>query len=267
MERTSYKPGTPNWIDLMTTDVAAAREFYGSLLGWTFEDQTDPESGAVVYTMARLNGYDVAGLGEMGPGMAESGMPPVWNSYVSVASVDETLEKVAAAGGSVIMPPMDVFDSGRMAVVSDPVGAVISAWEPRAHIGATLVNEPGAWCWNELMSADMATSRSFLQQVFGWQASETDTGPMVYTGFALADAKPGDNIAGGMAPPMPGIPNCWTIYFAVTDCDATVAAAEASGAAVLAPPMDISHGRMAVLSDPQGAVFNVINLTVVPPGE
>ena len=257
-KRTSYEPGTPNWVDLMTTDVVGARAFYSQLFGWVAEDQIDPESGTVVYGMWRLDGADVAGVGEMGPGMAESGMPPMWNSYVSVASVDETLEKVAAAGGSVVMPAMDVFDSGRMAVISDPVGAVISVWEARAHIGATVVNEPNAYTWNELMSSDMAASSAFLAAVFGWEAHAMDLGHMTYTGFSLAGASAEQAIAGGMAPPMPGIPNCWGVYFAVADCNASVSAAQALGATLLAGPMDIQPGRMATLTDPQGAVFNVI---------
>ena len=257
-KRDSYEPGTPNWIDLMTTDVAGARAFYGQLFGWAVEDQLDPQSGAVVYGMRRLGDCDVAGVGEMGPGMAEAGMPPMWNSYVSVESVDHTLEQVVAAGGSVVMPAMDIFESGRMAVISDPVGAVISIWEPRAHIGATLVNEPGSYTWNELMSSDMAASKAFLAAVFGWDSHDMDMGHMVYTGFSLSGTGADEAIAGGMAPPMPGLPNCWSVYFSVADCDATVAAAVGLGATVLAGPMDIEPGRMATLSDPQGAVFNVI---------
>lgn len=141
-----------------------------------------------------------------------------------------------------------------MAVLADPTGAVIGLWQPKEHIGAEVVNEPGALTWNELLTPDVDKAAAFYNTLFGWTAKTEQMGPMTYTELQLD----GQSIAGAMPPPMDGIPPHWGIYFAVADTDATVADAKARGATVMAEPMDIPPGRMAVLADPQGAMFNMI---------
>jgi uncharacterized protein len=252
--KTDYAPGTPSWVDLGTTDIAAAQGFYGPLFGWEFEDQHQDPDGQVVYCLAKLGGRNAAGLMEQPPGQRDMGVPPSWNSYVSVADADAATAKVEGAGGTVFMPPMDVMDAGRMSVFADPTGAVIGTWQPKQHLGAEVVNEPGALTWNELISPDVETAAAFYNQVFGWKHRTQQMGPMTYTEFLLDD----QSIAGGMPPPMEGIPPMWGVYFAVADCDATVADAKRRGASVIAEPVDIPPGRFAVLADPQGAVFSVI---------
>jgi predicted enzyme related to lactoylglutathione lyase len=154
---------------------------------------------------------------------------------------------------------MDVMTAGRMGVFQDAQGAFISVWQPRDHIGAAKVNEPGAYCWNELMSRDPEGAKPFYRDVFGWGAITHAGGPMPYTEFQLG----GQSIA-GMAPMAPQIPAAvpphWLVYFAVADTDATIARAQELGGAVRVPPMDIPTGRFAVLADPQGATFGVIAL-------
>ena len=134
--RTDYTPGTPNWVDLQTTDTDAAKKFYGDLLGWTYDDQPIDEANGVYYSMAKLNGHDVGAIAPLGE-QAAAGVPPHWNSYVSVADVDATAALVAPAGGTVIMPPMDVMDAGRMAVIQDPTGAMLAIWQAKNHPGGT----------------------------------------------------------------------------------------------------------------------------------
>ncbi len=252
-ERKEYAPGTPSWIDLSTSDRAAAKDFYNALFGWSYDDQ-DAGPGAT-YTMAGKNGHPVAGMADLMKEQADQGIPPHWQTYVTVADADATAAAAPKAGGMVLAGPFDVVDAGRMAVLADPTNAVIAIWQPKNHIGAELVNEHGTLTWNELISPDVPKAARFYKALFGWDA-ETSEGPMTYTEFKLD----GQSIAGAMAPPMEGIPPNWGVYFAVDDADATIAEATKRGATLLNGPMDIPVGRFAVLMDPQGAVFSVIKL-------
>jgi uncharacterized protein len=252
-KRTEYAQGTPNWVDVQTTDQSAGKDFYGSLFGWSFNDQPSPDGR--VYSMAVLNGETVAAVAPMPPGAPE-GMPPVWNTYIAVDDVDATLGKVGPAGGQVFMPAFDIGDAGRMAVIGDPTGAVVALWQAKEHIGATLVNETGAVIWNELLTDGPDSALAFYEAVLGITHSTMEMAP----GQQYRLLKVGDTQVGGcMEPPMPGVPNHWHVYFAVDDADATAAKASAQGGQVVAEPFDIpSVGRSAVLSDPQGAVFSVL---------
>jgi uncharacterized protein len=234
------------------TDPEGARAFYRAVFGWEFTD-LGPEAGG--YTMCTLRGRDVAGLG---PTQGE-GMPPAWSTYVSVEDADTTAKAVESAGGSALAPPFDVFDSGRMAVFADSTGAAISVWQPKEHHGAGLVNEPGAFCWNELHTRDVEGAKNFYQTVFSWDGVTQDMGGMAYTEFKLD----GKSIAGmiAMGDEYPAeVPAHWLVYFAVEDTDATVAKVTSLGGAVVSPPMDSPAGRFAVLRDAPGALFAVITM-------
>src|SRR6201997_3806705 len=252
-KRIGYAQGTPNWADVQTTDPSAAKNFYGSLFGWTFNDQPAPDGG--VYSMAMLNGETVAAVAPLPPGRPE-GMPPVWNTYIAVDDVDATVGKVGPAAGQVLMPAFDIGDAGRMAVIADPTGAAVALWQAKEHIGATLVNETGTVIWNELNTDKPDSALPFYQAVVGIAHSTMEMAP----GQNYRLLKAGDTEVGGcMEPPMPGIPNHWHVYFAVDDADATAAKASAEGGQVITEPFDIpSVGRSAVLGAPQGAVFSVL---------
>lgn len=252
-ERTEYQHGVPSWIDLQTTDQDAAKQFYSELFGWSYQDDPVPQGG--VYSMAQRNGRDVAAISTQQPGQREAGIPPAWNSYVTVDDIDASTGKVAGAGGSVMMEPFDIMDAGRMSVVGDPTGAVIALWQKKNHIGAGLVNEHGTLTWNELISPEVTRAAEFYSEIFGWTTDTMDMGDMGdYTVFNLN----GEAIAGAMAPPMEGMPPHWGVYFNVDDCDAAVGKASELGASVMAEPVDSPVGRMAHLVDPQGAHFAVI---------
>ncbi|KZS70362.1 hypothetical protein A4G29_17115 [Mycobacterium kansasii] len=252
--RTEYTQGTPNWVDLQTTDQPAAKQFYSSLFGWSYDDNPMP-GGAGVYSMATLNGETVAAIAPMPPGAPE-GRPPMWNTYIAADDVDAAVGKVASAGGQVLMPAFDVGDAGRMAFVADPTGAVVGLWQANRHIGATLVNEPGAVMWNELITDKPDSALAFYQAVLGLTHTTMEMAPGQHYRVLKAG---GADVGGCMEPPMPGIPNHWLVYFLVDDADATAAKASAEGGQVIAEPFDIpSVGRSAVLSDPQGAVFSVL---------
>ncbi len=258
MPAVDYAPNTPRWVDLGSPDIEASKRFYSSLFGWQPDTIPDPNAGG--YTIFNQGGKSVAGGG---PLMME-GQPPAWQTYVYVDDADAVSAKVAANGGTVLVQPMDVMGQGKMAVFLDPQGAAFATWQPLEHTGADVFNEPVALCWNELAAGDVDAAKAFYGKVFGWEGATQQMGPMTYTEFKAS----GNSIA-GMRPLMPddkqaGMPPHWLVYFAVADTDAIAAKAAELGATVLQPPMDIPVGRMAVIRDPQGAVFAVIATSGTP---
>ncbi len=257
----SYAPGTFCWVELATHDSRDAKRFYGGLFGWSGED--NPIGADEYYTMLRLGGKDVGALFQMGRQEQSAGVPPHWTSYVSVASADESTARAAELGGKIVKPAFDVMDAGRMSVIEDPTGAGFCLWQPRRNPGAGLVNEPGAFCWNELAVPDARAAGDFYSGLFGWGTMVQDMGSMRYTTFTN-DGRP----AGGMYQPsgeQAGMPPAWLVYFAVADCDASAAQAHSLGAAEIAPPADIPGiGRFSILADPQGAPFAIIKLAAMP---
>ena len=248
-----YAQGTPNWVDLQTTDQSAAKQFYASLLGWRYDDNPMPQGG--VYSMAALNGDTVAAIAPMPPGAPES-MPPMWNTYIAVDDVDAAVDKVGPAGGQVLMGPVDIGEAGRMAFVADPTGPAVGLWQANRHIGATLVGETGAPIWNELITDNPESALAFYEAVVGLTHSTVEMAPG--QNYTLLKVE-GTDVGGCMEPPMPGVPNHWHVYFAVDDADATATKAAEGGGQVMLEPFDIpSVGRCAVLTDPQGAVFSVL---------
>jgi predicted enzyme related to lactoylglutathione lyase len=250
-ERSSYPEGVPSWVDLMTSDPAAARDFYGRVLGWSYEISDDPMTGH--YAQALLDGRRVAGMaGDPAP----DGAPLVWTTYFAVDDADKTAARIREHGGAVLMEPTDVGNSGRMAIGVDPTGAAFGLWQAGAHAGAQLVNVPGAVVWNELHTPDPDAASTFYAGVFGHDYDDMDMGG----GQRYRMFKVGGKVAAGMMPadPAGGTPPYWLVYFDVADVDATVATAAEAGGAVLAPPTDTGAGRIAVLQDPQGVAFAVI---------
>ena len=207
-ERSSYTEGTPNWIDLQTTDVDGAKAFYAAIFGWSYDDMPMPEGGA--YSIAKIGDHMVAAVAPQNPQMLENGVPPTWNTYIAVDDVDAAAAKVADAGGQVAMEPFDVIGAGRMAFVLDPSGAAVALWQADTHIGATLVNEPNTLTWNELTSSDLDAALPFYEAVVGLTAKPMAMGDDEYTMLYVGDA-----MAGGATPPMmDGVPklargNAW----------------------------------------------------------
>jgi predicted enzyme related to lactoylglutathione lyase len=239
-ERTSYAPGTFSWAELATTDAGGAKAFYTALLGWDYED--NPVGEGQVYSMARRDGRYVAALFEGSDG------PPHWNCYVTVESVDTTAALAGEHGGGVLAEPFDVMDVGRMAVVADPTGAALCLWESRAHIGAGLVNTPGAMTWNDLVTPDPEAAAAFYGALFGWTTMEIpDSG-----GYRVI--RNGERSNGGIMPHAEAPPS-WMPYFGHEDVERAAADVDGLGGRVLNGPMDIGQGRIAVIADPQGAVF------------
>jgi predicted enzyme related to lactoylglutathione lyase len=210
--------------------------------------------------MLHLGDDVVAALYEQPREQSDSGVPPVWLSYVTVASADETAARVSELGGAVHIGPFDVMDAGRMAIFADPTGAMLAIWEPRGSIGAERVNDHGCLTWNELTTNDPDAAREFHSALFGWTFEAVDSAGPRY--WIIGHPGAAANRNGGMRELMPdelaaGVPPHWLPYFAVESTDAAVEQAQGAGARVLAGPMDVPAGRIAALMDPQGAAFAV----------
>jgi len=245
-----YPDGTFCWIDLGTNDAPEAKAFYGGLLGWEFDDLPTGEKGT--YSICRLKGKAVAGLYDQ----AEE---PGWGSYVKVEDVDRAAGRAQELGAEVLVEPFDAPGGGRVATVRDPAGAVVSLSRPGERFAAELVNEDGAWTWNELVAPDLGAAREFYAQLFGWSAADIP-GAVARTSFSLGDLL----VGGGHAPIGPEDPTPrWTIAFWVADADRCVERARELGGGVVLEPMDIPVGRFGIVSDPGGAAFTV---TAVPGG-
>lgn len=249
-ERTSYTPGTFCWADLASTDQAASKAFYSGLFGWEAFDA--PVGDGVYYSMMMIDGRQVAAIAPQPPQQRDAGVPPNWNSYVSVESADAALALARELGGTVHADAFDVMESGRMGVIQDPQGAYFSVWEPREHYGASLVNANGAMIWNELASPDLDASEAFYSGLFGWKIEAIPDLAMEYRVIQTAAG----NGNGGMTSPMPpGTPPHWLVYFGADDIDASTARAKELGATAMVESLDISMGTISVLADPRGAVF------------
>jgi len=254
-----YAPGQFSWVDLMTPDVKAATKFYGALFGWSSAPTANDEGGA--YTMFQLGDASVAGMGLMSDELKQAGVPPHWNSYVTVEDADASLARAEKLGAQPQMPVIDIQVGGalvgRMSIFADPAGARLSIWQPGNHAGSGLANVPGTFCWNELCTRDVDGSVKFYEQLFGWNVQPGDD----ENGYR--EIKNGERTNGGILPWQPqmgDMPPVWSTYFAVEDCDASIAKVKALGGQLFVGPIDIEPGRFAVVSDPQGAVFNVMYL-------
>jgi predicted enzyme related to lactoylglutathione lyase len=253
-EYTTHAPGTVSWAELATTDQAGGVAFYRALFDWGVSEQ--PIGPNEVYTMFQVRGKEVAAAYSMRNDERQLGVPSHWNLYVTVANVDESARRAQELGGTLLAPPFDVMDAGRMAVIQDPTGAIFQIWEAKRSIGAKILGEPGALCWSELTTRDPHGARAFYTALFGWTAKDSGgDSPMPYTEFSN-NGQPGMGML-KMPDHMPEqVPSYWMPYFQVAVCDAATAKATGLGATVMVPPTDIPKtGRFSILSDPQGGMF------------
>lgn len=254
---TKFPHGTISWADCVSTDVEKAKPFYANVLGWDIQDV--PMGNDMFYTMYQVDGAAVAGLGPMPPGV--EGMPSLWNNYVTVDDVDALVEKVSELGGKVLDGPFDVFESGRMASIQDPTGAVIALWQPKNHIGAGIVNTVGAMCWNELITSDLDKAKKFYEDLFGWTFTKME-------GMDYWVAANNGRVNAGVMPrteEMGDMPSNWSVYFNVADIDEALKKVEENGGKRVTEIMGTmdegSPGRFAVVADPAGAYLNLIQAT------
>lgn len=258
----SYPDGVFCWVELSTPDPDAAKAFYTGLFGWELEDRPIVSGG--IYSMLQLDGKNVTALSSMPPDMQAQGLPAFWSSYVNHSNVDSVAENILAAGGTVLFPPMDVMEYGRMALGQDPTGTPFGVWQPAEHIGAELVNMPNTLIWNELQTRQPEAAKAFYEAVFGWGSATDENGYVTYdvdgrmqAGMITMDENWG-----------PDTPTNWSVYFMVEDVAAKAALAQELGGTVLVPATQAgSMGIFAVIADPQGGIFNIMSFNdpVDPP--
>jgi uncharacterized protein len=250
-ERTRYEPGAFCWVGLATSDPDSAKAFYAGLFGWHAEDLEAGAAGR--YTMLRHGGSEVAILYMQQPEARAAGAPPHWTSYISVEDADATAARAAELGGAAVFrEPFDVLDAGRVAAIRDPTGAIVSLWQPRSRIGAMLVNDVGALCWNELATTDVERAKAFFHDLLGWEYESAEGG--------YVSIRNSGTLNGGMREQSErerGIPPGWLPYFTVENTDDAAYRAKRLGGRRLAPATEVRAGRLAVVADPQGAALAV----------
>jgi uncharacterized protein len=249
--------GAPTWIDLATSDVERAQQFYGNVFGWTFES-AGPEYGG--YINAFKDGNAVAGLMRNDP---QWGVPDGWTTYLHTADIKATLATAIAAGAATCVEqaePMEVPEKGWMAMLTDPAGAFVGLWQPIEHQGFELFGEAGAPAYHQLTTRDYAKALDFYRQVFGWQlntVSDTDEfrySTATFDGDALLGIMDGTNFI------PEGVPSNWIFFLGSDDVDKTVSLVKENGGSVVRDAEDTPYGRLAAVADPTGAGFNLTSL-------
>jgi predicted enzyme related to lactoylglutathione lyase len=255
-----YPPGVPCWVETLQPDPRAALAFYRALFGW---DGTGPgpmpDGGE--YFVAQLDGDDVAGIATLpASGIAE----PAWTTYVLVDDLESAVRRVLAAGGHVIVAPLDARPAGRLAIVDGPAGASFGLWEPGDRTGAHRINEPRAWAMSTLRTRDLAAAQPFFAAVFGWNAEPFEGGVLFrlpgYVGGLAQQPVPRDVVAVAIEDPSSAADH-WSVGFWVDDIDAAIQRVAQNGGAVIVPPFAAMPSfRSAVIADPAGAICTISQL-------
>lgn len=258
--RERYENGVFCWVELATSDLPGAKEFYGKLFQWSFQDF--PADNGSPYTMALKNDRSVCGLFPMTEAMIGQNLPPHWETYINVTDLGAAIEAWQQQGGTVLQPPFTVMEYGRMAVVQDPTGAVVSLWEAHSHIGAGVVNEVNTFCWTELQTRGAEQAAAFYRSVFGWEVDIDEKPPYYVTCKVQGHPSCGMFDMDKVNLP-PEVPTNWSVYFHVENLDTAIGIVNNSGGKTLMGPIPIEPGRFATVADPQGAVLALIELQVV----
>lgn len=262
-KRDGYQPGVPCWVTAVEPEPDAAARFYSELFGWETEDLMGSDHPASYY-MCTLRGLKVAGI------VSVDGAPPppqaVWTTHVWVQDADQTATRAVELGATLIGEPWDSPAGGRLAIISDPEGAVFCAWQPGEHRGAQLVNEPGAWAMSALQTPDPERSNAFYTALFGWRAETFEMGEQEMTLWRVPGylgGEPQQPVSRETVAVMlraPEGPASWGLDFWVPDADRTAAKARELGGSVIAEPHDRPGFRSTMLADPAGAVFSASQL-------
>ncbi|MER5774092.1 VOC family protein [Streptomyces sp. NPDC002039] len=251
---TRRQPGTPCWVSLMVHGLGPTEEFYADLFGWDY--QPGPEQLGP-YVRAALDGREVAGIGEMPP---DRHLPVAWTTYLATDDADATAEAIRACGGTVAVGPLDAGIAGRVAICSDPLGAIFGIWQAGSHLGTALHGSPGTPVWNELVTQDTTAVGKFYEHVFGHEARQHPdaTDDFDYLTLRL-DGRPVAAVHGvGRSLPHDRGPH-WMTYFEVEDTDAAAARVIDLGGRVVQPPREGFNGRLATVADPEGAIFTLVH--------
>lgn len=248
-----HPAGNFAWMELATTDQAAAKRFYGALFGWTAK--VSPMGPHAVYTVFSLGGRSTGAAFTMSAQERAAGIPPHWQLYIAVKDADAAARRAEELGGKVIHASSSVAAAGRMAVLQDPTGALFSVWQAQGHKGMGVYGENGALCWADLQTRDRDKAKAFYGGLFGWKF----TPGKGKNADGYLHIRNGEQFIGGLPEPRsmpPGVPPHWLLYIQSPGCDAQTVAAGELGASVLVPPTTVGEQmRFSVLADPQWAVF------------
>lgn len=252
----AYPHGLFCWADVSVPDISAGTDFYAAIFGW---DSQDTDAGSVPYTMFMQDGLPIAGMGQLTAEQRRAGWPPIWSSYILVDDVDPIAARAAELGASLLMDPFTVHGSGRMFFAADPVGAVIGFWEAGEHGGAGVFNQTGAMCWNELACRDTEAATDFYTALLGWKSDTLTIDGNEYTTVLVGDRPNGGiyHMGGALEDSAPH----WFVWFGVDDTDASVARLSELGGGIVRAPYDAPFGRAAMVSDPQGASFGIVEMS------
>ncbi|HEY4096993.1 MAG TPA: VOC family protein [Baekduia sp.] len=249
--RTTYSPGTPCWVDVFTPDPAASERFYGAVFGWT--QGISPVEG---YHFMMYNGAVVAGIGQRSEQHGPEEAPSTWDMYVCVAALEPAIARAVELGGTLAIDPFPIEGSGRIAVLHDPQGTMFQLYEPAGFVGAGIVNEPGAWSWNDLQTPDPAAVAPFYEGLFGWTITEIPESDGVYSTITHEG-----RAIGGVMRAAPGMVPAWAVYVGTDDLDAALERIATAGGRLLLGPVPVPVGRFAVTADDQGAVVCLVEGT------
>lgn len=246
--------GAPCWVDLTTSDVERAQDFYGTVFGWTFES-AGPEYGS--YVNAAKDGHRVAGLMANNP---EGNAADNWATYFHTADIHATMSTVIAAGGSECRAVMEVPAKGYMGLAVDPSNASFCLWQPLEHRGFEILGEAGSPVWHQLTTRDYRAAVDFYREVLGWQTEQiSDTDEFRYTTAWFGDQQLLGVMDGASCLPE-GVPSNWKIFFGAEDVDKSLRVIGDNGGAVLRAAEDTPYGRLAAAADPTGVAFNLSSL-------
>lgn len=250
---TKYPHGAFSWADCSTSDQAAGTQFYQAVMGWDTRDEPMGDQG--VYTMFLVDGEDVGAISPLNPQMVGQGIPPHWESYITVDDVDAMMPRVTELGGTIVVPPFDVMKAGRVAVIQDPTGAMINLWQAKENIGAGLINAHGAMIWNELLTRDLDKAKAFYSQLLGWEIKASQL-PGYHEIFNEGRAQGGMMVMGDEFDA--DIPPTWNVYYSVQDLDASLKKVTEHGGQVHMQTETQGVGKFALIVDPQGAMLYLI---------
>lgn len=246
-------PGTVGWIDLTTTDIDAARVFYGNLFGWRMEQADSPFDGAWV---GFAGGKSAAGMMRCPTEFGEAGLTAAWLTCMRVESLENTISIADDHGAKVALQPVELRAHSRAAILRDPLGAAFGILQGPNRVGLHLRTDAGAPCWAEILTRDAVVSGEFYEAVFGWTSATDTTITPPYTTFTRRRFR----VAGMMAMPdrMPAdLASQWLAYFHVADCAQAVGTTVRLGGTITIPPTTVPHGTYALLADPMGTTFAV----------